>query len=157
MTWESIAAISDIIGTVAVVISLLYLAIQIRTQNRESRIDSVHELNESFRSAITVFQNAELASVFARAKDNFEALTETERLQYISMVQGIMRVWEDAFHQHREQRLNESMWQGMIVQFSGYLSLHGVQSVWKIRKMAYSKEFRAFVDATPPREYKTIG
>lgn len=155
MNWEAIVAIAETVGTIAVVVSLWYLAIQIRSQCRESRVASVHELNESFRSAITSFQNSELADLFARAKNDFESLPEAERLQFISMVQGIMRVWEDAYHQHREKRLNERMWSAMVVQFSGYLSLAGVQSVWSIRKMAYSEDFRAFVDSLAPLEYKT--
>ena len=114
VNWEAIGAVGEIIGAFAVVLSLLYLAIQIRSQNRESRIASVHELNESFRSATTSFQNPNLADVFARAKDDFESLPETERLQFISMVQGIMRVWEDAFHQHQQKRLNDTQWQAMV-------------------------------------------
>ena len=155
MNWEAIAAISQIIGTIAVVVSLLYLAVQIKSQARESRIDSVHELNEAFRSAITAFQNAELASLFVRGKENFETLEESERLQFISMVQGIMRVWEDAYRQHKEKRLDKVVWKAMVIQFSGYMSLPGVMSVWTIRKNAYSEDFRAFVDSTPPIEYKT--
>lgn len=155
MNWEAIGAITEIVGTAAVVVSLLYLAIQLRSQHRESRIASVHELNESFRDAITSFQNPELADLFSRAKDDFESLPETERLQFISMVQGIMRVWEDAYHQHREKRLSDRVWNSMVIQFSGYLSLPGVLSVWSIRKMAYSEDFRAFVESTTPLEYRT--
>jgi len=155
MNWEAIVAMAEIVGTLAVVVSLWYLAIQIRSQYRESRIAAVHELNESFRSAITPFQNSEIASLFLRANKDFESLPEAERLQFISMVQGIMRVWEDAYHQYREKRLNDQMWSAMVVQFSGYLSLSGVQSVWLIRKMAYSEDFRTFVDSLTPREYKT--
>lgn len=155
MNWEAIAAITEIIGTIAVVVSLVYLSLQLRSQNRESRIASVHELNESFRNAITSFQHSELAALFIRAKDNFESLTEVERLQFISMIQVILRVWEDAYHQHQEKRLNDRMWNAMVVQFSTYMSLSGVRSVWSIRKMAYSEDFRAFVDTIPPREYKT--
>lgn len=155
MNWEAVAAVSEIVGAIAVVVSLLYVAKQIRAQNRESRIASVHELNESFRNAITSFQNPDLADVFVRGKNDFQSLPETERLQFISMIQGIMRVWEDAYHQHQEGRLNDRVWNAMVVQFSGYLSLPGVIGVWSIRKMAYSEDFRAFVDSTTPLEYKT--
>ena len=153
MNWEAINAITGIIGALGVILSLIYLARKIRSQNRESRIASIHDLNESFRNSITSFQNPNLADVFARAKDNFESLSETERLQFISMVQGIFRVWEDAYHQFHEKRLPEDMWEAMVVQYSGYLSLPGVMKVWSIRKMAYSKKFRDFVDVTKPVDY----
>ncbi len=155
MNWEAVGAFGEIVGAVGVVVSLLYLAIQIRGQNRESRLASVHELTESFRNAILSFQNPNLADVFARAKTDFENLPETERLQFMSMVQHIFRVWEDAYHQYREKRLDPDLWEAMVVQFSGYLSLPGVMRVWAIRKQSYGADFRQFVDATPPREYRT--
>ena len=121
----------------------------------QSRRSSIHELHESFRSAIVSFQDPALAEVFSRAKNGLDNISETEQLQFISMVQGIFRVWEDAFHQYNERRLNERVWKAMIIQFSGYLSLPGVQRVWEIRKEAYSEDFRAFVDEVEPREYET--
>lgn len=155
MDWQAVAAIAEIIGTAAVVVSIIYLATQVRLQSRESRIASVHELAESFRNSIASFQDPQLAALFARAKDDFLSLPEAERLQFISMVQGLFRVWEDAYHQHQQQRLNDEMWNSMVVQFSGYLSLPGVRSVWAIRKAAYSDHFRAFVDSLAPLEYKS--
>ena len=153
MNLDVISAITGFIAAFGVILSLVYLARQIKLQNRESRLASIHELNESFRNSITSFQDPVLADIFARAKNDFVLLSETERLQFISMVQGIFRVWEDAYHQHYEKRLPIEMWNGMVVQFSGYLGLPGVRKVWSIRKMSYSKNFREFVDATLPTEY----
>lgn len=155
MNWEAIGALGEIVGAFAVVLSLLYVAMQIRSQNRESRIAAVHELNESFRGALTSFQNPNLADLFVRGKDDFESLPEAERVQFISMVQGVLRVWEDAFNQHQQKRLSEAQWQGMVAQYSIYLSLPGVVKVWSMRKIAYSEAFRAFVDSTTPTEYRS--
>jgi hypothetical protein len=155
MDWVALGAIAQIVAAFAVVISLVYLARQIRDQNRESRLASIHELNESFRAAILSFQNPHLADIFSRAKTDFESLTETERLQFISMVQGIFRVWEDAYHQHHQKRLDNRLWEAMVVQFSGYLSLPGVIRVWEIRKQAYSEDFRFFFERSAPRDYLT--
>lgn len=143
------------VAALAVVVSLVYVALQIRAQNRESRIASVHELTEAYREAILSFQDANVAAVFARGKSNFEALSETERLQFISLVHSMFRVWEDAFHQYRGRRLDERVWKAMVVQFSSYLSLPGVVRVWEIRKDAFSTDFRDFVDGTSPRDYLT--
>lgn len=155
MNWEAIGAIGETVGALGVVITLIYLATQIRSQNRESRIAAVHELTEAFRGAIMSFQDPNLAAIFVRAKENFEDLPEEERLQFISMMHGILRVWEDAYYQYGEQRLDSRLWNAMVVQFSGYFSLPGVRRVWEIRKQAYSEDFRNFVDATSAREYVT--
>lgn len=71
------------------------------------------------------------------------------------MIQGVLRVWEDAYYQHEEKRLDDRIWNAVVVQFSGYLSLSGVLRVWEIRKQAYSEGFRQFVDNAVAREYLT--
>ncbi len=153
MNWDALGAVGEIVGAFAVVVTLIYLANQIRSQNRESRIASVHELSVAFRGAIMSFQNPNLADVFVRAKTGFLELSEPERLQFISMIQQIFRVWEDAYYQYQENRLDERIWKSMVVQFSFYLSLDGVCRVWEIRKQAYSDDFREFVDNTAARDY----
>jgi hypothetical protein len=40
MNWDAIAAVGELVGSLAVIASLLYLAIQIRTSNRIARGES---------------------------------------------------------------------------------------------------------------------
>ena len=155
MNWTVLSALSEIVGTAAVVISLLYLASQIRIQNREARIASVHEITEAFRTATSSLQNAEMASIYARALHDFNTLSEAERLQFISFFQGLFRVWEEGFYHHQHGRLDKPIWNAMNAQYAPYLSLPGFQRVWSIRKHAYSPDFRKFVDSVQPGEYLT--
>lgn len=155
MDWAVLSAASDIVGTAAVVVSLLYLATQIRTQNREARIASVHQITGAFRLATSSLQDGQLASVFARGSHGFESLSETERLQFISIFQGLFRVWEEAYYHHQQGRLDEPIWDAMNAQYAPYLSLPGFQRVWAIRKQAYSTDFRRFADSLEPTQYVT--
>ena len=43
MNWDAIAAIGEITEAVGVILSLVYLALQIRSQNTESRLADVTE------------------------------------------------------------------------------------------------------------------
>jgi|TARA_B110000438_G_C15708385_1_gene604198 hypothetical protein len=154
MNWDAIGAIGEIIGAFAVVISLIYLATQIRNQNREAKISSVHEITEAFRLAITSFQDAQRAEVYTRALNNYEGLSDAEKLQFISMVQGVLRVWEEAFYQYSEKRLDERVWNAWSAQYKDWLSSPGFQKVWEIRKHTYSAEFQLIVDSIEVGQYK---
>ena len=48
MNWEAISAIGEIVGALAVVITLVYLAIQVREQNRESRAAAIDSLSQQW-------------------------------------------------------------------------------------------------------------
>jgi hypothetical protein len=154
MNWDALGAVGEIVGAFGVVVSLLYLASQIRAQNRESRVASVHEIIEAFRGAITSFQDPQRAEVYTTALDGFSELKPAQRLQFISMVQGMLRVWEEAFYQHREDRLDDRTWKAMLAQYRDLMAADGFQKVWALRKHAYSEEFRDFVDTAGVGEYR---
>ncbi len=44
MNWDAIGAIGEIVGAAAVFASLVYLAMQILNQNRESRMSAMHDI-----------------------------------------------------------------------------------------------------------------
>ncbi len=48
MNWDAIGAVGEIVGALAVVVSLVYLAIQVRRQNRESSMLAMHEISQAF-------------------------------------------------------------------------------------------------------------
>ena len=154
MNWDALEAFGEITGAFAVVISLVYLATQIKTQNREARVASVHEISEAFRLGITSFQDAQRADVYVNALTNFDLLSDSERLQFISMVQGLLRVWEEAFFQFAEDRLDNRVWEPMVAQYSDWMSSKGFQRVWEIRKHTYNHDFRAYEDELTLGDYK---
>ena len=147
MNWDAIGAVGEILGAIAVFLSLVYLASQIRAQNRESRISSVHEITEAFRQSLEVLSVPEMAQIYVKGVINIDELSDWERISFIAMVQGFLRVWEEAYYQHSEQRLDDGNWGAMDTQFGDAISSTGFQQVWLLRKAYYRKEFRDYVDS----------
>ena len=145
MNWEAIGAIGEIIGASAVIASLAYLAIQIRNQNVESRVASIHDVLAGFRTEIAAFRNPELAGLLSKGSANFEALSDTEKIQFVAMIQGPLRFWEEAYYQHKANRLSEQLWSGIHAQMRDFISTNGIQKVWNLREHTFSDEFRDYV------------
>ena len=154
MNWEAISAVGEIVGALAVVISLIYLAVQIRAQNRESRMAAVHDILEAFRSIQTVGQDAEMSKLLVRSIDSFDDLEDHERMRVISAIGPMIRVWEEAYFQFRSGRLEEEIWETMIAQYSDLMATNVFQQFWAIRKHVYSTGFRALVEKIETGEYK---
>ena len=155
MNWDAIGAIGEIVGAIAVVASLVYLAIQIRGQNRESRLAAMHEIAVAYRESNIPFADANLADILTRAHNDTTQLTEAEILQLIVSVQGVFHVWEEAYYQHIAGRLDEHLWAAIVREYSSYLSAAGFDFVWQLRKTGHNDEFRLFVDSLPKPEYRT--
>lgn len=151
MNWDAIGALGELVGAIAVVVSVLYLAWQVRSQVRETKLHAIHEVSHGFREGIAAtFLDKQLSELFVAAKDGPEKLSEAERLQFVAFVQRNYRVWEDAFYQRRQGRLDEPHWRSMERQYSSLLSWPGVRWVWSIRRDFYTPEFAAYVDSLEP-------
>jgi len=83
MNWEAIGALGEIVGAIAVVASLVYLATQIRIQNRESKISSVHEITEAFRNSIIALQDSEKSEIWIRGISDFDDLEPPEKFSLL--------------------------------------------------------------------------
>ncbi len=57
MNWDAIGAVGEILGAVAVVVSLVYLSTQIRIQNRESKLSTINNLTEQRNTCIASTTN----------------------------------------------------------------------------------------------------
>ena len=154
MNWEAIGAIGESLGAFAVFVSLVYLATQIRSQNKESRIASVHDITEAFRQSTGLLCNPEISQIYAKGIRGTDGLEEWELISFIATVQLLLRVWEEAFHQNSENRLDGSTWTAMETQYCDLISAEGVQEVWAIRKLFYRQEFREYVESLDLRKRK---
>ena len=154
MSWDAIGAVGEIIGAAAVVISLIYLAIQIRTQNAESRAAAMHDISVGWRAASEQFTNGELAAIFIKANRDFDSLSESEALQFVAGVHGIFRVFEEAYHQYQAGRLDSNLWAGMNRQYASYLAASAFQRYWVMRGYQYSQDFQNYVNELEPTKWE---
>ncbi|PLW69037.1 hypothetical protein C0039_10495 [Pseudohalioglobus lutimaris] len=79
MNWDAISAIGEIIGAAAVVISLLFLAVQIRDQNKEARLLAMHNMSRELRDATRTFANEDITDIFVRATSLTTTLQKQNR------------------------------------------------------------------------------
>lgn len=141
-------AVGEIISAIAVVISLLYLAVQIRNQNRESRLSTINNSLAEWNSLLSlVADNSELADIWNRGLKN-EELTETEEVRFRGFVNSYFRVVEGLYLQHLEGRLDNRVWQGIGTGTMEMLASAGLHRFWSHRKQWYSREFQEYVEKT---------
>ena len=147
MDWDAIGAIGEIVGAVAVVASLVYLATQIRTQIRESRLAASRELTANLIETYSALQTPQMADIWARGSKNYDALTESEKIQILAFFQRYFRALENAFHQASDGLLNQQVWDGIARHIGGVMSTEAAQRIWSVRKDNYSENFQEFIES----------
>ena len=147
MNWEAAGAIGEIVGALAVVISLVYLASQIRIQNREARAAATHDILASFREVQSKGLDLGLSEVIGKAThQGFDSLTAPEQHRVILYCVPFLRVWEEAYHQHKAGRLDVEMWDSINTYNAFFMESALHMTIWSLRGNLFTISFRAHVD-----------
>ena len=79
----------------------MYLASQIRAQNREARLSAMHEISVGFRDAIIPFSSEDMATILVKANVDYESLTDIDAQRIIVLMGQLFRAFEECFHTAR--------------------------------------------------------
>ena len=147
MTLDQLANIGEIIGSIAVIISIIYLAIQIRT-NTEAERTSTYQAVVSDFGAInnTMASTPELSHMFVEAMEDYHQLSSDEKARISQLFFQCFRYFENMFYQHRKGYLDEDVWTGWKRLMLTYYARPGFQTWWEHRRDVYSESFAIFLE-----------
>ena len=78
-----INAVGQMLGAVGVIVSIIYLAAQIRNQNKQSQRTAMNVLTLHWSDLNkTLVDNSDLAALWIRALQSFEGLDGTSKLRF---------------------------------------------------------------------------
>ena len=141
------AAISEIVATVAVVVSLLLVAYSIKRNTDEmetANSNFLYQLDEQITGDIS--RDAGLASIFVKAEQK-EPLSDIEKFQYIYVWHRYLSVWEIAWTQYKSGSLSFIDWRDWDRYLSESFTEAMPEKWWIEIKSQYKPEFVEHVDA----------
>jgi hypothetical protein len=110
MNWEAIGAVGETVGALAVLVTLVYLAMQIR-QNTKSvqaaAVDSANSQVSKIREVI--FADADVANMYRRGNEDPASLSEDDTIRYRLLMHNIMLALSNSITQASVSGLAESM------------------------------------------------
>jgi len=149
MNWDALSAVAELLGSIAVVATLLYLAIQTRSINKQSQAETRYAFVDAMAQINTVIaQSKETASVWRRGLESFESLDEDERMQFVMFVGQYTNLWSVMHQLHLDQLLPDTQWQIVRIDMVSILKSDGGQYFWKTGgEKAFDSAFVEFVNA----------
>jgi hypothetical protein len=141
-------ALGAAVSVVAVTLSLLNLAFQMRQQTRTLRSQNyAHALGRLAAVQARLSGDAAMANLFARGARDPSALTVEERIQFTWTFYEIFGAFEFMHDQSRGGALPRSVWDRWEATLAWWLSLPGVAAWWRARPTPFNAAFTALVDA----------
>jgi hypothetical protein len=146
MTLSDLASLGSFVSGVAVLISLIYLALQVRQAEKNQRATIRTERTSRFVAISIGATEPSLANALYKALTSAQDIMPTQVLQVSRYAQGIFKSYEDSFDQHRDGLMTESDFRAFINTARGAVRQPGFRVLWKRSRSAYGTEFVDFMD-----------
>ena len=96
MNWEAVGAMAELAGAIGVILSLIYLALQIRPTTRTLQGSTVQSMHDSaVQRLLAVANNDNLADRYLKGMQDPSSLHGRERLQLDQFLQAMLRGFEN--------------------------------------------------------------
>jgi len=142
VNWEALGAIAELVGAVVVVVSLLYLAAQVRASTRQARFDASRELATRITDvSLSVSEGRELAEIFFHGATRMENLDPVDQVRFRGLMNGLFRGFEQQFVLRREGILDDEDWDAVRHILHDFAQLPGVRSYLQDRAGWYKRSF----------------
>ena len=142
-----LASIAEIVGAAAIVISLIYVGVQVNDSTRAVRSATANETSTAISSWYsdlgTDFQSTE---VFVRGIANPGSLTAVEAAQFIYLMHGLFFQYQGAYYLSEQGTLDMEIQQSLVNTLLGVREQPGFHMYWEQRGSMFESDFREFVD-----------
>ncbi len=124
------ASVAEVIGAVGVVISLVYVGIQVSENTDEIRATNRQQLIGRAHTATTrIASSPELSQAISNIV-NGEPLTPSQQTQYGFFVRGMVYDVQEAFLLHQEGRLDQAYWDTRSALVRSYMTQEFARSIY---------------------------
>jgi hypothetical protein len=144
---ENMFYISQTAAAIAIVGSLLFVGLEVRNSNRESRHRTIEEMMQNYRdtrSVVTV--NPDLAAIWISGIHGFSKLTTVEKLRFTVHATNFFSTHESVFLHYRDNRMSREMYEPQQAYLHEFLGYPGLKTIWDARRNFFHPAFRVMVD-----------
>lgn len=147
MTLQDLANVGEFVGGLFVIVSLVYLAVQVRQSTQSIRTENYARALERISSMQSqLSRDGAFCAMFARGALDPSRLTPQERIQFTWWGYEAFGAFEFMFHQTQSLAIPDEVWQRWAATVDFWLSFPGIRLWWAARPAPFSASFSAFVD-----------
>ncbi len=151
MDWNALGAIGEVGGAIGVIVTLVYLAGQLRQNTNALRSASYEHWNEVSNS---FYDFAALHADEFSEIEQHERIDELSRGQYFLLMGLASRAFlqgETAFLQYRAGTLDDDVFEARMRSLEGFFSTFPIaRGIWEVRRQNHPASFVEFLEGRFP-------
>lgn len=151
MTLNDLGNIGELIGSLAIVLSLIYVGIEVRRSSRIARLSTLQAHTDNTIQLMSALAHSEQsARVMRVGLDESEELTDDQRSQFNLYMSAALFSVQSAYVHHVEGASSEQTWNAWLRIASFYLLPPGGKRWWVENNFCLEERFTAFAEAHWP-------
>ena len=154
MNWQAVGAVGELIGGIAVVLSLIYIAMQMRQNTRQIgentlalQLASRDRAQQSFSRWRQLVGDSSMSDLYLRGCRDYEGLAAPERFRFGLVLQELFFAFEGMFQQVHVSVYPRSAWEAAQgKELCALLGQPGARAWFERNRHQFLPEFAAEMD-----------
>ncbi|MDX1578075.1 MAG: hypothetical protein R3266_06305 [Gemmatimonadota bacterium] len=154
INWRALSTIAELIGAAGVVVSLIYVAAEIRQNTRQveetNRIQRVAQLEAAYENFSRLrqlsAQSAEVTQIWLLGLEDPEALNAVDRARFEAMLGEFLNASQVLYARVEEGGLYPEVWDDLVMYLETLLQQPGAREHWRTSREGYRSGFVAAVE-----------
>ncbi len=147
MSLSDLAALGSFVSGVAVLISLIYLALQVRQTKRNQQIAIRHSRATRVVELHLALADGAVADAWLHGSGSPQEITQAELGQFNNLCRALFFHFEDSFYQREEGLLNDDAFETVVAGVRLSARSPGFRAAWRLARANFGGRFLAFMDA----------
>ena len=149
MNLSDLAAVGSLVGSGAVALSLVYVALQVRQAEKNQRGLMQQGRANRVSEALLQVATPDMAALYFKGGSAPETLSADELDRYLMICRSAFISGEDSFLQHKAGLLDETAFRSYAAGVRGqFADSRGMRAAWRTISGQFGGEFAAFLDDT---------
>ncbi len=144
---QKISIVTEVVGAVAIVISLIFVGIQFTENTKATKSATAASTVATISSWYTEMgNNQQSSSMFYNFMANPDSLTSEERFQVIISLHGLFLTFQNSFYLSQQGTLDSHIEESITKAAVGVKDQPGFRLFWKLRRELFFPEFQKHID-----------
>ncbi len=147
MDWTLVGAISELLGALAVVVSLVYLSRQVHQNTTAVRMANAVTLQGNFQQLARMFYtDREMGDIVLRKMGGDDDMSPADRLAAYAYFFDFLKTAELAYYEFCNGDLDPVLWEASLAFYHAYFTTPGFRIYWAERRSAFVPAFQEAMD-----------
>ena len=132
-------------GCPAVVVPIVYLAVQIRQNTRSTKLSVEKDIATAWADIGIDLSPTSIPYIYVRGAEDLTKLSDEELAQFGFFVPGMFRQFQLAYDQRCDGNLSDRSWASIESWLQSQYQSRGVRAFWEVRRNTFKKDFQNYI------------